>query len=35
MASYVCQIDEVESSLGWRVSHCQGMIVYKVFDLGG
>jgi hypothetical protein len=34
-ASCVSQVDDIESSLGWRVSHCQGMIMYvTIFDLG-
>jgi hypothetical protein len=35
MASCVCQVDEIESSLGWRVAHCRGMTMYEVFDPGG
>jgi hypothetical protein len=32
---YVWKFDEIKSSLGRRVAHCQGMIMYEVFDLGG
>jgi hypothetical protein len=35
ITSYVWQVDEIESSSGQRVTHCRGMKVYKVFDLGG
>jgi hypothetical protein len=35
MASGVCKVNEIESSSGWRVSHCQGMKMYVVFDPGG
>jgi hypothetical protein len=35
MASCVCQVDEIESSLGRRVAHCQGTTMYEAFDPGG
>jgi hypothetical protein len=31
----VCQVDEIESSLGPESSHCRGMLMYEVFDPGG
>jgi hypothetical protein len=35
MVLCVSQVDEIESSLGQRVSHCRGMTMYVVFDPGG
>jgi hypothetical protein len=29
------QVDEIDSSLGLRVSHCRGMTMFVVYDPGG
>jgi hypothetical protein len=35
MASGIYKVNEIESSLGWTVAHCQCMTMYVVFDPGG
>jgi hypothetical protein len=35
IASGGWQVNKIKSSSGWRVVHCQGMIMYEVFDPRG